>query len=139
MGSGLASLENELGHELFVRLHGDWRSYQAAAVRDVLTAEGMRTWVAEAETADRVVGFAAATLHEARRIGEIVMLAVDPGEQGAGIGGALTAVATDWLRDSGMEVAMVDTGAGPGHAPARRVYDRADYTLLGVARYFKPL
>jgi ribosomal protein S18 acetylase RimI-like enzyme len=132
-----ASLERELGRDLFVRLLGDWREYQAGAVRDTLAADGMRTWVAC--VAARVVGFAAATLHEQRQIGEIVMLAVDPSDQGAGIGGALTAQATEWLRERGMRVAMVDTGADPGHAAARRVYESADYTPLGVARYFKAL
>jgi GNAT superfamily N-acetyltransferase len=86
-----------------------------------------------------VVGIVAATLHEQRHIGEIVMLAVDPSGQGAGIGGALTAQATEWLRERGMRVAMVDTGADPGHAAARHVYERADYTPLRVARYFKVL
>src|SRR6202012_1289334 len=109
----------------------------AAAVREVLTTEGVRTWVAEA--GDRGGGFAAATVDAERKIGEIEILAVDPGDQGSGIGSALTAVATDWLRDSGMRVAMVETGADPGHAAARRVYERADYTLLEIARYFKPL
>jgi GNAT superfamily N-acetyltransferase len=132
-----ASLQAELGRELFVRLHGDWRSYQAAAVREILGTEGVRTWVAEA--GDRVAGFAAASLDEERKLGEIEILAVGPGDQGSGIGSALTAVATDWLRDSGMRVAVVETGADPGHAAARRVYEKADYTLLGVARYFKPL
>jgi GNAT superfamily N-acetyltransferase len=132
-----ASLQAELGRELFVRLHGDWRSYQAAAVRDVLTTEGVRTWVAEA--GGRVTGFAAASLDRERKLGEIEILAVDPGHQGSGIGSALTAVATDWLRECGMQVAVVETGADPGHAAARRVYEKADYTLLGVARYFKPL
>jgi GNAT superfamily N-acetyltransferase len=132
-----ASLETELGRDIFVRLHGDWRAYQAAAVREVLATEGVRTWVTQA--GDRVVGFAAATLDGERKIGEIEILAVDPGYQGSGIGRALTAVATDWMRDSGMQVAMVETGGDPGHAAARRVYEKADYTLLPVARYFKPL
>jgi GNAT superfamily N-acetyltransferase len=132
------SLERELGHDIFVRLHGgDWRRYQAEAVRDTLDADGMHAWVAE--TAGHVAGFAAATLDEQRVIGEIVMLAVDPDDQGAGIGGALAASVTAWLRDNGMRVAMVETGADPGHAAARRVYERADYRMLGVARYFKPL
>ena len=132
-----ASLESELGRDLFLRLHGDWREYQAGAVRDTLAADGMRTWVACG--AERVVGFAAATLHEQRQMGEIVMLAVDPSDQGAGIGGALTAHATEWLRERGMRVAMVDTGGDPGHAAARRVYEAAGYTPLGVVRYFKAL
>ncbi len=81
-----ASLESELGRDLFLRLHGDWREYQAGAVRDTLSAH-----------------------------------------------------ATEWLRERGMRVAMVESGADPGHAAARRVYAAADYTRLGVARYFKAL
>jgi hypothetical protein len=34
---------------------------------------------------------------------------------------------------------MVETGGDPGHAPARHVYERANYTLFPVARYFKAL
>ncbi len=67
------------------------------------------------------------------------MLAVDPGQQHRGAGTALTEAATDWLRGSGMRVAMVETGGDPGHAPARRVYQRAGYTALPVARHFKAL
>jgi ribosomal protein S18 acetylase RimI-like enzyme len=132
-----ASLESELGRDLFLRLHGDWREYQAGAVRDTLAADGVRTWAACG--AARVVGFAAATLHEQRQMGEIVMLAVDPSDQGAGIGGALATQATEWLGERGMRVAMVDTGGDPGHAAARRLYEAAGYTPLGVVRYFKAL
>ena len=67
------------------------------------------------------------------------MLAVDPGAQDRGVGTALTEFATDWLRSSGMRVAMVGTGGDPGHAPARRVYEKAGYTLLPLARYFRAL
>jgi GNAT superfamily N-acetyltransferase len=72
-------------------------------------------------------------------VGEIVMLPVRPDEQKRGIGIALNEFATDWLRDAGMRVAMVETGGDEGHAPARRCYGRADYQLLPVARYFKSL
>jgi len=67
------------------------------------------------------------------------MLAVDPAYQRQGAGAALTEAATSWLRASGMRVAMVETGGDPGHAPARRVYQRAGSTALPVARYFKAL
>jgi len=43
------------------------------------------------------------------------------------------------LKDVGMKVAMVETGGDPVHAPARRVYEKAGYTLLPIARYFKNL
>jgi hypothetical protein len=34
---------------------------------------------------------------------------------------------------------MVETGGDPGHAPARRTYERSGFTLLPIARYFKNL
>jgi GNAT superfamily N-acetyltransferase len=132
-----ASLEQVLGREIAARLHGDWRKYQADAVRDTLADHVVRTWVAEGERG--VVAFAAATLHRERLIGEITMLAVDPGAQGHGIGTGLTEFATGWLREAGMRVAMVETGGDPGHAPARHVYEKAGYAPLPVTRYFRAL
>jgi GNAT superfamily N-acetyltransferase len=72
-------------------------------------------------------------------MGEISMLAVDPDHQGSGIGTALSKFALDRLRDAGMKVAMVEKGGEPGHAAARRTYERAGYVLLPIARYFKCL
>jgi GNAT superfamily N-acetyltransferase len=67
------------------------------------------------------------------------MLAVDPDAHEQGIGTDLTQHATAWLRDNGMRVAMIGTGGDPGHAPARRTYEKAGYTLIPMARYFKAL
>lgn len=67
------------------------------------------------------------------------MIAVDHDAQGRGVGTTLTEVATDWLRQSGMRVAMIETGGDPGHAPARRVYEKAGYTALPAVRFFKAL
>ncbi len=131
------SLETVLGAEIFRRLHPDWRADQDKAVRGVLADPAMRCLVAEAGPGP--VGFVAAKLDHDRLVGEIYMLAVDPVVQGQGIGTALTEMATDWLRTSGMRVAMIDTGGDPGHAAARRLYEQADYTPLPVARYFKAL
>jgi ribosomal protein S18 acetylase RimI-like enzyme len=134
-----ASMERVLGHEIVVRLHGDdWREYQARSVREVLADDAMRVWVAEADRA--VAGFVAATiLDPGRQLGEITMLAVEPACQRRGLGTALTEFGTGWLREAGMRVAMIGTGGDPGHAPARRTYERADYTLITMARYFKAL
>lgn len=131
------SVETMLGQELFVRLRGDWRAGQAKEVRDVLADPAQRVWVAEVD--DRPVGFVVARLHGDSALGEIYMIAVDPGSQGQGVGSDLTGVATDWLRQSGMRVAMIETGGDPGHAPARRVYEKADYTPLPAIRFFKAL
>ncbi len=132
-----ASTEELLGPELSGRLRGDWRASQERAVRAVLADPAQRVWVADDQ--GQAVGFVAATLHTDSLLGEVSMLAVDPDAQNHGVGMALTATATDWLRTSGMRVAMIDTGGDPGHAPARRVYEKADYTALPVVRYFKAL
>ena len=137
-GPVFASLERVLGREMFRRLHGDsWEDFQRAAVRGVLADPGTTVWVAE--TGAAVAGFVAAQVDADRLIGEIVMVGVDPGSQGQGLGGSLTELATGWLREQGMRVAMVDTGGDPGHAAARHVYERAGYQPLPVARYFKNL
>jgi GNAT superfamily N-acetyltransferase len=132
-----ASLEQTLGREIFVRLHGDWSQYQASAVRRVLADAAIQVWVAEDQ--GLVVAFVAGMVDHERHLGEISMLAVDPDHQSEGVGGALTQFATDWLRRSGMSVALVETGGDPGHAAARHLYENLGYTSLPVARYFRAL
>ena len=132
------SLERVLGSEIFRRQHPDWREDQRRAVEEVCAAGKGRVWVAEVDS--HAVGFVAVALdHPERSMGEISMLAVDPDLQGDGIGTALTGFALDRLRDAGMRVAMVDTGGDPGHAAARRTYEKVGYVQLPIARYFKNL
>ena len=133
-----ASLEQVLGSEIFKRMHPDWREDQQRAVEDVCTAQRKRVWVAEVD--GTVAGFVAIELHHPERnMGEISMLAVDPDYQGGGIGTDLTEFALERLAEAGMKVAMVETGGDPGHAAARRTYEKAGYVLLPIARYFKNL
>jgi ribosomal protein S18 acetylase RimI-like enzyme len=133
-----AGMETSFGPELTARLHSDWPQQQEREVRELLADTTARVWVAE--TAASVVGFVAAKVVDpGRLIGEVCMLAVDPDAQRRGVGTTLTLFATEWLRASGMRVAMIGTGGDPGHAPARRVYEKADYRLVPMARYFKPL
>lgn len=67
------------------------------------------------------------------------MVAVDPAHQRQGLGRALTDRAGECLRRAGMRLALVGTGGDAGHAPARRLYERAGYRLLPAAQYFKAL
>ena len=135
-----ASLRAVLGDELDGLMHGeDWRVYQRGSVEGTLDNEAMHVWVAEHDGDGRVVAFVAVTLHVDDAMGQIWMLAVDPDAQGHGLGTTLTNLATDWMRESGMRVAMIGTGGDPGHAPARRAYDKAGYTALPSVQYFKAL
>jgi ribosomal protein S18 acetylase RimI-like enzyme len=132
-----ASMEEAMGHDIFVRQYPDWRLCQRQAVQRVLRNEAMNVSVAVLE--DRVVGFVASVLHVERGVGEIWMLAVDPQHQQRGIGTALTQVADESFAAAGMALAMAETGGDRGHAPARRTYEKAGYTAMPIARYFKAL
>ena len=133
-----ASIERAFGSEIFRRLHPDWREDQRRAVEEVCASRETRVWVAEVNRV--VVGFVAVKVSDTELgMGETYMLAVDPDYQGGGIGTALTEFALDRLRDAGMTVAMVETGGDPGHASARRTYEKAGYVHVPVARYFKNL
>ena len=115
----------------------DWPTEQARAVEAVCRDEDVRTFVATVD--DAVAGFTALKIPADKVLGEIYMLAVDPGFQGHGVGNALTQFALDEMKRRGVQVAMVETGGDPGHAPARRTYAGAGMHHVEVARYFKRL
>lgn len=131
------SLQNTIDIEVYREFYPDWRESQHKAVADVCAAAHMNIWVAR--DAGSIVGFVAVKLHVETSMGEIYMIAVDPAVQGAGIGTALTQFALEWMKHARMRVAMVETGGDPGHAPARRTYEKAGFGLLPIARYFKKL
>lgn len=133
-----ASLEAILGEPgVFGYLHPDWRVDQRDTVRTAFDGEGIHVWVAEVDAV--VAGFVAARLDHDAGIGEIYLLAVDPDHQRTGVGSRLTSFALEWIKSSGMKLAMVETGGDPGHAPARRTYEKAGFVPLPIARYFKKL
>ena len=129
-----ASIQREMDPAVYAALYpGGWEASQAEAVRAACTDEGKRAFVAEREGA--LVGFVVTQRHQT--LGEVHMVAVDPAFQGAGAGAALTAWGIEALRAEGVSVVMVETGGDPGHAPARRLYERAGFRVLPIARYFK--
>jgi GNAT superfamily N-acetyltransferase len=67
------------------------------------------------------------------------LLAVHPDYQNEGIGTELNNFALGKMRAAGMKLAVVGTGGDPGHAPARRSYEKAGYTGLPLVRYYKDL
>jgi ribosomal protein S18 acetylase RimI-like enzyme len=133
-----ASLAGVLGESgVYSQLHPDWRAGQRRAVEAACSAEKIHVWVAEIGAV--VGGFVAVQLDHEASIGEIYMIAVDPDHQHRGVGSILTSFALHWIKDNGMAVAIVETGGDPGHAPARRIYERAGFVQLPIARYFKRL
>jgi ribosomal protein S18 acetylase RimI-like enzyme len=133
-----ASVREVLGDDIFLRLHPDWQRSQGDAVRSSCTNEELDAFVAVAD--ERPVGFVTVALnafHE--RMGVIEMIGVDPDYQRRGIGAQLTEYAVQHMGEGGMDIAVVETGGDPGHAPARALYGEADFTLLPIARYFRML
>lgn len=131
------SLEQVLDSVLYREFYPDWRDSQKQAVEAACAAADTEVWVSI--DADRVTGFVAVKLDRDSRMGEIHMIAVEPDYQRCGISTALTEFALNHMREVGMSVAMVETGGDPGHAPARRAYEKAGFSLFPVARYFRKL
>jgi ribosomal protein S18 acetylase RimI-like enzyme len=130
-----SSFRDVLGEDLYDRVHPDWRSAQAASVRDAL--ERNDTWVST--TDGDITGFVNVVFDQRERSGEIYMIAVDPAHQRLGIASLLTDHALDEMRARQLDLAIVATGGDPGHAPARRTYERAGFTGCPQVWYAKLL
>jgi ribosomal protein S18 acetylase RimI-like enzyme len=130
------SFRTVLGERVYQALYPDWSATQARAV-EAACRDAAAVWVAELH--GRPVGYVAVRANADDRTGEIDMLAVDPLVQRQGIGTALTAFAVQRLRDAGVRLAVAATGGDPGHAPARRVYEKAGFVGLPQVRYYARL
>jgi ribosomal protein S18 acetylase RimI-like enzyme len=126
-----------MGTEIFRKVYPDWAAEQASAVDSTCRAEGYRVWVADAD--GRPVGFVAVIINDDTETGEIYMIAVDPDYQNRGIGLKLVTFAVDRIQERGMALVEIGTGGDPGHAAARRVYEKAGFTPLPLVRYYKTL
>jgi ribosomal protein S18 acetylase RimI-like enzyme len=132
------SLREVLGDEIFVRLKPDWKAAQAEEVKASCTSDERDAFVAI--VGGRPVGFVTVALNAFNeRMGVIDIIGVDPDYQRRGIATRLTEHALAHMRQCGMDIAAVETGGDPGHAPARAAYEALGFTLLPVARYLKLL
>ena len=132
------SFAQVLGATIYAMIYPDWLRQQRAVVEQVCrSGDKFSVWVACRD--ETVVGFIAYALHGDDRTGEVELLAVHPGYQNQGVGTELNTFALARMKASGMRLAVVGTGGDPGHAPARRSYEKAGYTGLPLVRYYKAL
>jgi len=129
------SFERILGAELYRQVYPDWLRSQAAAITTVCGDDSADVWVADWE--GRAVGFVAILIAPDRSSAEIDMIAVDPAHQRRGLGADLLDHALDRARAAGVPLLQIATGGDPGHAPARRAYERAGFTALPLVRYYR--
>ena len=128
-----------LGDELFAVARPDWEQEKARQVRAACDPDD-RAMVGVAELDGRIVGFVTFYADERSRIGEIGNNAVDPDFQGRGIGPRMYEYVFDRLRERGMRFVEVSTGLDPGHAPARRAYEKAGFSIqLPMVKYYRKL
>jgi ribosomal protein S18 acetylase RimI-like enzyme len=130
-----SSFRDILGADLYGRVHPNWKDAQAASVRQAL--ERNSSWVSI--HGDAITGFVNVVFNHAERSGEIHMIAVDPAHQRQGAASLLTQHALEAMRAQGLDLAIVATGGDPGHAPARRTYERAGFTGCPQVWYAKRL
>jgi ribosomal protein S18 acetylase RimI-like enzyme len=133
-----SSFKQVLGPDIYTLIWPDWRTSQREGVEKVCQ-DGEKTIVWVAEVDEMVVGFVAYELKPQDRTGEVQLLAVHPDYQNQGIGTELNKFALKKMQESGIKLAEVGTGGDPGHAPARRSYEKAGYTALPLVRYYKAL
>jgi len=131
------SFEQVLGTEIYSLIYPDWHQSQSEVVTATCQDEKISVWVADVD--DLVVGFVACTFDHDKKEGEVYMLAVHPSHQNREIGTELNLFALDRMKENGMKLVSVGTGGDPGHAPARRSYEKAGYTSLPIVRYYKAL
>jgi ribosomal protein S18 acetylase RimI-like enzyme len=129
------SIATVLGESVYRRVYTNWETSQAASARAAV--ERNPTWVAV--THGTITGFVSVVCDAAARSGEIYMIAVDPDAQRHGIATRLTELALAEMRARGLDLATVSTGGDPGHAPARRTYEKAGFTAFPQVWYAKVL
>lgn len=131
------SIQKVMDSDVYREFYPDWRVSQQKAVEEACMSAEMKVWVAV--ESGSTAGFVALKLNAELGLGEVYMIAVDPDYQCRGIGTALMEFALDKMKVAGISIAMVETGGDPGHAPARRTYERLGFGLLPITRYFKKL
>lgn len=128
-----------LGEELFEAACPNWQEEKARQVRLACDPQN-RAMVCVAEKEGQVVGFITFYANDASRIGEIGNNAVHPDFQGMGIGTRMYQHIFDRLGRLGMRFVKVSTGGDPSHAPARRAYEKAGFSIqLPSVEYYRKL
>jgi GNAT superfamily N-acetyltransferase len=133
-----ASFRQLFGPAVFARLYPDWQKQQREVVEKFCQGgEHTSAWVAEVEGV--IAGFIVYALNDAEKMGVVELLAVHPEYQHRGVATSLNTFALDQMRASGMTMASLQTGGDPGHAPARKAYEKAGYRAFPTVWYYQLL
>ena len=126
-----------VGEEIFQEHWSTWQNRKRQEVVGHLERSPETMLIAEVK--GKVVGFLTYRLDDVRLIGEIGNNAVAPEYQNCGIGTKLCQKALEIFKSAGMSIATVSTGLDEGHAPARKMYEKAGFNkkIPKVSYYYK--
>jgi ribosomal protein S18 acetylase RimI-like enzyme len=128
-----------LGDEIFLTAFPDWHSAKGGQIRAAFSS-GSRAMIAVAEIDGEVAGFITFYANDGPSVGRIGNNAVDPRYQNRGIATRLYQHVFARLKEMGMRVVRVTTGGDPSHAPARRAYEKAGFSLrVPHVEYYREL
>ena len=119
------SFRKLVGEEIFCQHWSDWQEQKRQQVVGHLERSPGTMLIAEVE--GKVVGFLTYHLNDVKLIGTIGNNAVTPEYHNRGIGTKLCQEALEIFKTAGMVSATVSTGLDEGHAPARRMYEKAGF------------
>jgi ribosomal protein S18 acetylase RimI-like enzyme len=123
-----ASFRALLGDEIYTLADAPTEAEQSKYLSSLVEAgSGWDVYVAE--SGGVVVGFVSIQLRYETAVGEIGLNAVHPLSAGAGLGTAMYEFALGQMREAGMRVSTVSTGADVSHAPARRAYEKVGFKV----------
>jgi GNAT superfamily N-acetyltransferase len=123
-----ASFRSILGDDLYALAQAREDEAQGELLVALLAPEaGWEVYVAE--VAGTIAGFVSIQFNHETQVGEIGLNAVHPDHAGKGVGTAMYDFAIARMKAAGMRVATVATGGDPSHAPARRAYEKAGFTV----------
>ena len=105
-----------------------WADRKAASLKAEIDANPADWYVMV--SADRVIGFCSLSADASTGIGEIGHNGMHPDFQCRGYGSRQIRFMLDELRRRGMKIAELRTCLNEGHAPARRMYERAGFEPL---------
>jgi ribosomal protein S18 acetylase RimI-like enzyme len=105
---GPVSIDRNMEQQLGPFGPSDWQARKAASIADDCRLQPDGVFVA-VDAEGNVVGYVTTRLQPASGVGWIPNLAVDAAHQGQGLGQALLERALSYLRQSGMEIARIET------------------------------
>ena len=130
-----ADLERSIKPEIYEVFVPDWQAEQMRSLNTFCDSGDVNTIVAERDK--KILGFTAISFHPEDFLGQIYMIGVDPDCQRRGIGTALINAGIEIVKQRGFALVMIETGSDPGHAAARKTYEKMGLDLYPVASCLK--